>query len=667
MTISIPGATTSSTARRPTYVSSATKSITVVLNSPPVGYTQLAAFNVGTLPNATCPASGSDFVCTINLQIPPGSDNLTIKLWDTAGGTGNILSEQIGTFTAVVGTTNSFSVTFDANASVMTVNGSGSCQNGPVGSSFGSVGSTPVTYTVAYTDAATKTIVTPGLPTLEIQGNDAAYHSDSGTINGTGGTVAFTINQSAQTFTLTPSNSTTTNASVNVKAVPPNGGDGLSFSLTKSFAFSTGTAPPSHNFLASVGQVSSNSGEVDLFTVTLGGNTGIGSDTFSAFSPASLAVTNSTNENKPDVDNPYSLAWDTTGDLLIGNGHDGTANSGNMACVPVGAIATGANSATTVSTYVSTPKGMAYDSSTGTVALANLQPASTYNLSEYLLTGNYTAANSPPDLKVSVSNLGSLGGIADILSLTAGTFAISLTDGCEVDSAHSGGGCPASGTSEVAIQGPSGSPTTITNPTSPTTFAIDKPFGLAWDNSSNHQLVIANASAFHGGISFYSVSPVSQVKVIPTLGADNTYYRPDTWVAASPTGYIAVAQLSDFSGYPLVQIYDNTSSRNPVGGPIPFNSTSDAGCTTYIYGTDGPTINAMTWLSDTKLLIALTVTTGGSIVTAQNGLYIFDRTNTSNTPTGYNDETCAAWAAGAPQETGFKSSSKYPLGVAFKP
>ena len=74
--------------------------------------------------------------------------------------------------------------------------------------------------------------------------------------------------------------------------------------------------------------------------MTLGGNTP-GSDTFTAFSPATLATTNSINEGKPDVDNPVDIRWDTTGDLLIANSGSGGADTGNMACVPIGAIAIG--------------------------------------------------------------------------------------------------------------------------------------------------------------------------------------------------------------------------------------------------------------------------------------------------------------------------------------
>ncbi len=154
-----------------------------------------------TLPSTSCPSSGPDFLCTVAIKLPPGTDNVTFSACDVTGGTcagpgasGNILSQQIQNLTVQAGTTNSFNVTFDANAATLTVNGSGSCSNGAVGASFGSVGTTPVNFNVAYTDGAGKAVVAPGLPKLSV--------TTSGV---TGGTIGVSVNQSSQTYTLTPS------------------------------------------------------------------------------------------------------------------------------------------------------------------------------------------------------------------------------------------------------------------------------------------------------------------------------------------------------------------------------------------------------------------------------------------------------------------------------
>ena len=173
--LTIPGPTNSAFKRRPAYVSAATKSVlsgSIVASA--LTAAQISAYNAtpslnhfdtGTLPNATCPASGPDFVCTIAIKLPPGTDNVTIAAYDSAGGSGNVLSQQMQTLSVVAGgsasAANQFSVTLDANAATMTVSGSGSCQKGPIGSSYGSVGTTPVNFTVAYTDPAGKTTVSP--------------------------------------------------------------------------------------------------------------------------------------------------------------------------------------------------------------------------------------------------------------------------------------------------------------------------------------------------------------------------------------------------------------------------------------------------------------------------------------------------------------------------
>ena len=117
----------------------------------------------------------------------------------------------------------------------------------------------------------------------------------------------------------------------------------------KTFAFSTGTAPPTHNFIA-VGRTDHagrRPGRLlqrharrqyrrlrHVLRVLAGDARGDGVD---QRAPASTTSTI-----------PQDLRWDTTGDLLIANGGGATGDNGNFACVPLGAIATGANSATTV-------------------------------------------------------------------------------------------------------------------------------------------------------------------------------------------------------------------------------------------------------------------------------------------------------------------------------
>lgn len=698
-----PNPTTTSTGRAtqgtraPKYLSSATKSISVqvtdtknagsstdIFANVPTALKAVQTVNFANLtgnPNTAgqCgndPNNAGNIKCTAIFPMPIGIDTTTIASWDANGGTGNKLSQQIASITIVQGAANNPAVSLDANAGTMALSGSGSCAVGTVGTVFGSVGTTPVVFTASFTDLAGKTIVAPGLPSVQVMGNDSVFHPDSGTINGTGGTVGFTINQSAQTITLTPSAAPITNVSVNVKGVPPNT-DGLSFSTTHSFTFSTGVAPPSHNFLAAVEQTGVNSGRVDFYNVTLGSSGG--ADTISAFSPATLTVTNSTNQNQPDVDNPLELTWDTNGDLLIANGGGSVAgDNGNLACVPVGAISTGANTSTTVTQDVDDPSGMAYDPRDGSVALADGPASSPEQLAEYLLTGDYTAAPSSRDL--TVSGFGSLGdGVVDIPTQTAGTYAIALTTGTESDTSHGG----TANQSKIAILSPSGTETDIPTPTTgnfcgqgapgpspigpcttPTAFAVDVPWGIAWD-AQNSQLVISNDSTWHRLVSFYTLSPPTQVKVINT-GARNNI------VAVSPDGHVAVDTLSAIgTGDPTIRIYDNTAARNLVGTPIPFDTYDNsadcnaAGNTGMVYGDSGAiTVNALVWLSNTKLLVALQGDVSGS-ADSHNGIYIFD-ISSMVAPAGVDEINCNPLPA-SPKQTGFVQFTNKPLGAAFKP
>jgi hypothetical protein len=410
------------------------------------------------------------------------------------------------------------------------------------------------------------------------------------------------------------------------------------------------TPTPTPIFLAGVEQFGLGSGQIDLFTVTLGGNTA-GSDTFTAGTPATLATTLSTNENKPDINNPADLRFDKSGDLLIANGGTSNADPGSFACVPAGAVTTGANSSTTITQSGTNPTqtgSLAYDSRDGSAAIANLAASSAKQLYEYLLSGSYSAAGAPRNLVASGFGAHS---VVEVPALAAGTYAVALTTGTEEDPAHGG----TTGNNKVALFSPAGVETDITDDTN---FSIDDPYGLAFD-SQNNQLVIANNSPFHKLLSFYTVSPVSLVKTVPT-GFKNTY------TATSPDGHVAVAWVKQF-GYMQVQVYDNTAARNPIFGPIPYNGIDTAAhcanSTNYIYGNGTAIVNGLKWLSNTKLLVAVESNNSGT-PTAKNGFYIYDITN-SEVPAGFDDISCSAFAA-APINTGFVHITNHPFGVAIR-
>ena len=645
--ITIPVPSTSAKARHPAYVSSSTTKIVFTLNSDTVGLSgaALTTFNTTnlgakavTLNSATCPGSGP-WTCTLTIKLPPGTDNVTISAQD---GSSNILSQQVQNFTVVVATANSFSTTLDANANVMTVTGSGFCAVGTVAnaSTFGSVGTQTVSFTVGYTDLASKPIVAPGMPILAVNGHTNNNGGAGYTDPGTGGTINVKVTQSTQSYTITPSTVPMT-ATVAVTATPANTNgsptDGLGFNKSVSYTFSTGPAPPAHNFLAAIEQTGANSGKVDLYNMTIGGTSG-SADTFSAFTPATLAVTGSTNQaGVSDVDNPLAIAWDVNGDLLIANGGSGAAAdpNGNFACVPVGSISTGSAQSTTVTQNVDVPESLAYGPH-GTVGLAD-SAGTTISFSEYLLTGNYTPASGgstgpgTPNLTHAEEN--NDGGTFTVaippLSGTTDTFAVALF----------GGTAP-----KVTLVTSTGGTTDITD------TAISHPDNLAWD-SANSELVIGNDDGSHTDVLTYTVSPVTKQQTINT--SLTNYYT-----ASAPDGKLAVAGAS-FTGTSVVQIYSSSVAARTLVTTIPFNATTTSCGATYIYNPG--TITSMSWLSATKLMLSL----NSSVTSAKNGIYIFD-TSATQVNAGFDDISCNPEPNG-PKQTGFQQITNKPLGTAFKP
>jgi hypothetical protein len=501
--------------------------------------------------------------------------------------------------------------------------GRNSCTNGTIVSTFTSVGTSPVNFFVSY-----QSVQGAGNPTLSIQDNTGTFQTSSGTINGTGGNVNFTINQSSQTFTLTPTSSNITNATVNVKAT-----DGSS-TTTQTFTFWTGTAPPS-NLLAVAEQ--QGSGQIDLYTLNLGA-----SDSFTPFNVSTgsnhLVVTNSTNEIKPDIDNPRDLLFDFTGSLLIANGGQGGSDTGNFACVPVGAITNGAPTSVTNSTNANDPESIDIGTDSS-VALGNLTPAATYNLSEYLLGATYLPAPTQRD----ITNPGGVhtfdvAALPTSASNPPGTFAAAITNGTNV--------------SRVTIKRPDGTETDITDST------IVDPHAVGYD-VQNNQLVIASSNSTSSFLDFYTVTtPITKVKafLIRDDGSGHSQITGDK-LAVSPDGHVAVGGVAE-SGHPEVQVYDNTSSRSPVGGPIPFDTTTAACGITFTYGSS-VTVTSLRFLTNTKLLVTLS-----SSDTTKQGVYIYDISQFT-APGGFDSVSCAA-PANSPTRTGFQNfPTSPPLATAF--
>jgi hypothetical protein len=649
ITIPVP-TTSSSTARRPAYVSSATSKIVFTLNSttnPNITPSQVTAFNTSqlgtkaiTLNSAQCPGTGP-WTCTIPIKLPPGSDSLTVSAQDSSS---NILSQQVQTLTVVAGAANAFSMTLDANAATMTITTTDGFCAGTVtvtgSQTLGTVATTPITFTATYTDPAGKAIVAPGLPLLTVNG----HTDDNGGAGYTDGTTHLNVKvtQATQSFTLTQT-AGTGNAAVAVSATPP-ASDNLVFNKTLSFTLSSGPALPA-SFVAAIEHTGSTTGKIDFFTVALGAT-----DTFSAYSTPTLS------DQSNDVDFPQDLLFDTNGDLLIANGGAGGGDLGNFACVPAGAISTGANFATVLTTNVDDPAFIALGSDSS-VGLGNNVANSTYDFEEFVLSGTYAAAATTRD--IARSGAVAAQGVVALPATAAnpsGSYAVAITDGTTANS-------------KVVIKHPDGTTVTITDP------HMYDPF-IAYD-PANSQLVVANDGRGAGNyqlsnVQFYSVgSTPAKVKeiVLDDDGTGNSAAAPYI-VSASSSGLIAVGILSDDNNAEVVLYNGTASSRAEIAAPIPYDATTtnDFSYSTFVIGNSGNTVTVVTglrWLTGTKLMVSLEAQISNAPISGWNGLHTYDTTQTQ-TNTGYepvyqNPEQPSA------KQTGFQFLSSLPSAVAYKP
>jgi hypothetical protein len=674
LTITIPVPTTSSSTRRPAYVSSSTSKIVFTLNTttnPNMTPAQVTAFNTSqlgakavTLGSATCPGSGP-WTCTFTIKLPPGSDNITVSAQDAAN---NILSQQKSSLNVAAGTANSFGIILDANANTMTIGASsGYCAgtfNVSAGQTVATVGSSGVTFNVSYADLAGKTVIGPGLPLLTVNGftddNAGAGHPNAAT------GLNVKVNQATQTFTLANANGSGS-APVTVTATSTqSGADGLSFNKSLGFTMQAGAGPPS-TFLASAEQFVNTSGvvtsgQIKFYTLSLGA-----SDTFNAYSTPQLAVQpppSSGNYQFSDVDFPNDLLFDGNGDLLIANGGGSVSgvDFGNFACVPAGAITTGANAATVLTANMNDPISLAFSnplppanggvSGDGSVALLNGGNAPTYLQAEFLLNGTYSAAPTTRDTPY--ASYSGDGVYPNIVALPAtgrdpaGSYAFVVSN-----AVYTG--------NHIFIKHPDGSQLEFPQDTSDTDPQI------AYD-AANNQIVALNRDnpSVQAHLTFWSVATMTKVKDIIL---DNNGFGVAIGigpVAVSPDGHVAFVE--SWFGTPVVSVLDNTAARAKVLNYLDFGATTTPGGASYTYGGAGGGANVvrdLKWLNNSKLLIGL-LSQSGWVYTSANGLYIFDITQTQ--AQGGFDGNGTAEPTPTMKKTGFQlMTNTAARGVAYKP
>ncbi len=714
--ITIPAPTKASAkARTPAYISSATKSVRINMTASDSAHNvDLSGnhFNVltavpngtGSSPGSPCAVDGShagNYTCTISVMVPPGSDTFTFTTYDDTTGTGtgasHILSQQIKTLTVVVGKANgpstdpAFNIIFDANAATMAITTtSGFCAGSFTVANSGSVatvGTNAITFSAAYTDPATKTIVNPGLPTLTVNG----HTDDNGGVGYTDPATHLNVkvNQSAQQFVLTQTAGTGT-AAVSVAATPASGTDGLSFNRTLSFNFVSGPAPPA-SLLADAEQIldgnnATTGGVIHLWTVGGGGSS------FSANTPGALSAQPPPGPANSDVDFPNDLTFDGNSDLLIANGGSGSPDFGNFACVPAGSITTTANNATILTNNLDDPThlafsdprsvangGLAGDSS---VALSNagLPASGGYSAVEFVLSGTYTAAATTRDVARVGNAVGiSVAALAASPTNPAGSYAVSTFQGNPK-------------TSQVQIIHPDG--TTI--PLTDTDIAHAT---LAYDKRTSQLIVVSDGRSLpssvctvqcykQSNIQVWNVNPVSKAYEVKPINitdqptADATFPLGPVDVSSDgTTSYVAVA-VSNRVSNPELNVYTNSGSAlTQVGSSLDYGASDCAsaggGSANYFYGGSSLNQNTVTTVKFlgtlNRLLVGLESEQGAppsSSRTTANGMYIYDVTNPAMAQTGTracDGDTGIGLGATTVNQTAFQVLSNRPLAAAYKP
>jgi hypothetical protein len=433
------------------------------------------------------------------------------------------------------------------------------------------------------------------------------------------------------------------------------GADGLSFSKSLNFNMQAGPGPPA-SFLASAeqfinGSGTVTSGQIKFYTLSLGA-----SDTFVPYSTSTLAVQpppSGANYQFSDVDYPNDVLFDGNGDLLIANGGGSVSGTdfGNFACVPAGAITTGANAATVLTANMNDPISIALGTD-NSVGLLNGGSAPTYLQAEFVLNGTYSAAPTTRDTPY--ASYSGDGVYPNIVALPAtgrdpaGSYAFVVSNAVSTGN-------------HIFIKHPDGSTLEFPQDTS------DNDPQIAYDAYDN-QIVALNRDhpSLQAHLTFWSVATMTKVKdmLLDNDGFGNIAIGIGP-VAVSPVGYVAFVE--SWYGYPVVAVLDNTVNRNKVLNNLDFGATTTAGGATLTYGGSGAVnvLRDLKWLNNSKLLIGL-YSQKAYVYTSANGLYIFDITQTQP-QTGF-DGNGTIEPTPTMKKTGFQAmTSTAARGATYKP
>jgi len=306
-TITVPASsTTSSSARKPAYVSLATQSIVITLTSvngrPYTGSAASTAINLSTL---TPGCSGSPLTCTVTVSAVVGSDVFSVVTYDAAQmspfttATGNVLSQATMSVAVVAGPNTVMVVLNGVAKTISATFASDPHISGSMASGYSIIGNAPYTMTLTAQDASGETIVGDGAPTFTV----------------TSGSSAVAVSGSGNAMTVRVQSYSATRAQL---TVTPSLGSAASVAITT----------VQELWVA-------NEGSSTVTGYVPGTNTAIAADTISA-----------------NLSAPSALAFDPNGNLWVANG-----NNTVTAYVP------GTNIAIAGDTFPSTTSALAFDAS----------------------------------------------------------------------------------------------------------------------------------------------------------------------------------------------------------------------------------------------------------------------------------------------------------------
>jgi 6-phosphogluconolactonase (cycloisomerase 2 family) len=500
--------------RSPKYITSATASIEIDITSPSVGATTTNV-SAGTAPCATVTAS--DYVCTLTVQAPPGSDSLTISAYDGSNASGNLISQQRTVASIARGEANSLSLTLDANStsasigppSGVTLSGNGCPGTVVSGSSDLSAtctatfsGTGVASFSVAAVDVDSVPIPAsaPGAPVLTATSGSPGNFAVSTPGNG-----SFTITPQAAASAGSGATSKISLTVTPADSAGSNPGDGLT-----PFTLSFTVAAPS--------------AAAQFFYVTNSGNNSV--EKFPNAANGSVSPTSTLSGAATGLDTPNYAAFDASGKMYVAN--------------VVGTVTVYAAGATGNAAPIATIAG----SNTG------LSQCQTVALDS---SGKIYVTNNSPD-SVTVYAAGANGNVAPVATIAGSNTGLSTPIDVVLDSRNNiyVTNADANSVTEYAA-GANGNVSPILTLAGSNTM-INDPTGVSFDGAG--RTFVTNSG--NNSITIYPAGASGNTAPTAVISGSNTGLNEPEVAIFSPSGNIYVPNYNGNS----ITVYAGTATGN---------------------------------------------------------------------------------------------------------